>query len=376
MSFGYDLKLVYDYIWGNDIEGYSIDELENNPDFMLLVLEKSKDKRMYDLCSDLVKSSYLFVRGVIDLFKDDLDFLSVVVNNYFDTLTDAEKEQGTRYAELNILMSNLYGKVVNEFTIGAAGFYEFERQRAKACINAFEDLTMKEESKEGFIITAVEYEDNPIIVDFVSRRMINSALYNGRFDNLEYLVHRRFKSISDFENYGELRFLQDCINSYDCSLATYVFDQSKAEMFDAFFGQALKEASGIKYRWPIYMDRVNSWRINVFQYDMNRYMLENDYFGNLSYQDVASYVAHKLGVKEVFKKYDQEFLDNYDDRKYRILDTNDVRCLNNGLELANKLFSVDVINDNYDDYDVGCSKKNPPNNNRGKNIIKFKLSEG
>ena len=359
MSFGYDLKLVYDYIWGNDIEGYSIDELENNPDFMLLVLEKSKDKRMYDLCSDVVKGSYLFVRGVIDLFKDDLDFLSVVVNNYFDTLTDAEKEQGTAYAELNILMSNLYGKVVNEFTVGAAGFYEFERQRAKACINAFEDLTMKEESKEGF----------------VARRMINSALYNGRFDNLEYLVHRRFKSISDLENYGELRFLQDCISSYDCSLATYVFDQSKSEMFDTFLGQALKEVSGIKYRWPVYMNRVNSWRINVFQYDMNRYMLENDYFGNLSYQDVASYVAHKLGVKEVFKKYDQEFLDNYDDRKYRILDTNDVRCLNNGLELANKLFSVDVINDNYDDYDVGGSKKSTPNN-KGKNIIKFKLSDG
>ena len=375
MSFGYDLKLVYDYIWGNDIEGYSIDELENNPDFMLLVLEKSKDKRMYDLCSDLVKSSYLFVRGVIDLFKDDLDFLSVVVNNYFNTLTDAEKEQGTAYAELNILMSNLYGKVVNEFTVGAAGFYEFERQRAKACINAFEDLTMKEESKEGFVITAVEYEDNPIIVDFVARRMINSALYNGRFDNLEYLVHRRFKSISDLENYGELRFLQDCISSYDCSLSTYVFDQSKSEMFDTFLGQALKEVSGIKYRWPVYMNRVNSWRINVFQYDMNRYMLENDYFGNLSYQDVASYVAHKLGVKEVFKKYDQEFLDNYDDRKYRILDTNDVRCLNNGLELANKLFSVDVINDNYDDYDVGGSKKSTPNN-KGKNIIKFKLSDG
>lgn len=375
MSFGYDLKLVYDYIWGNDIEGYSIDELENNPDFMLLVLEKSKDKRMYDLCSDVVKGSYLFVRGVIDLFKDDLDFLSVVVNNYFDTLTDAEKEQGTAYAELNILMSNLYGKVVNEFTVGAAGFYEFERQRAKACINAFEDLTMKEESKEGFVITAVEYEDNPIIVDFVARRMINSALYNGRFDNLEYLVHRRFKSISDLENYGELRFLQDCISSYDCSLATYVFDQSKSEMFDTFLGQALKEVSGIKYRWPVYMNRVNSWRINVFQYDMNRYMLENDYFGNLSYQDVASYVAHKLGVKEVFKKYDQEFLDNYDDRKYRILDTNDVRCLNNGLELANKLFSVDVINDNYDDYDVGGSKKSTPNN-KGKNIIKFKLSDG
>lgn len=375
MSLVYDLKLVYDYIWGNDIEGYSIDELENNPDFMLLVLEKSKDKRMYDLCSESVKSNYLFVKGVIDLFTDDLDFLSGVVNNYFDTLTDAEKEQGTTYAELNILMSNLYGRVVNEFTIGAAGFYEFERQRAKACINAFEDLTMKEESKEGFIITAVEYEDNPIIVDFVARRMINSALYNGRFDNLEYLIHYRFKSISDLENYGELRFLQDCISSYDCSLSTYVFDQSKSEMFDTFLGQALKEVSSIKYRWPIYMNRVNSWRINVFQYDMNRYMLENDYFGNLSYQDVASYVAHKLKVEEVFKKYDQDFLDNYDDRKYRILDTSDVGCLNNGLELATKLFSVDVINDNYDDYDVGGSKKSPPNS-RGKNIIKFKLIEG
>ena len=38
-------KLVIDYINGEDIE--NIDALENNPQFMLKVIKRSKDKNMY-----------------------------------------------------------------------------------------------------------------------------------------------------------------------------------------------------------------------------------------------------------------------------------------------------------------------------------------
>lgn len=51
-----DLKLVKDYIDGEDIN-YDVEELENNPIFMLNVLRLSRDPNMYSLCSDNVKNN-------------------------------------------------------------------------------------------------------------------------------------------------------------------------------------------------------------------------------------------------------------------------------------------------------------------------------
>ena len=42
----YNNKLIEDYIQGNDIEGYNIDDLENDYDFMISVIVKSNDKNM------------------------------------------------------------------------------------------------------------------------------------------------------------------------------------------------------------------------------------------------------------------------------------------------------------------------------------------
>ena len=72
----YNLNAVYDYIWGKDLDDDMVDSLENNPYFMIQVMEKSKDKNVYNLCSDTVKRNYDFVKRAVELFGDDLDFVS------------------------------------------------------------------------------------------------------------------------------------------------------------------------------------------------------------------------------------------------------------------------------------------------------------
>ena len=47
----YSASTVEDYIEGNDIEDFDIDELENDRSFMLDVIKKTKDKNFYNLCS-------------------------------------------------------------------------------------------------------------------------------------------------------------------------------------------------------------------------------------------------------------------------------------------------------------------------------------
>ena len=118
---------------------------------MLQVMERSKDKNMYDLCSDSVKNDYGFVYEVINLFKDDLEFVCLVADNYIDSLSEAEKIHGTSYPEINILMSSLCGKSLNQYSISAAGFYEYERHRALVSIGRVDDLEVKELPEKKFV---------------------------------------------------------------------------------------------------------------------------------------------------------------------------------------------------------------------------------
>ena len=50
----YSRKTIADYINGEALD-YKIDELENDPKFMMLVIDFINDKNFYNLCSDEVK---------------------------------------------------------------------------------------------------------------------------------------------------------------------------------------------------------------------------------------------------------------------------------------------------------------------------------
>ena len=52
----YSRDLVEKYINGEDIEDYSLDELENDKNFMMLVISQTTDRKMYNYCSESVKS--------------------------------------------------------------------------------------------------------------------------------------------------------------------------------------------------------------------------------------------------------------------------------------------------------------------------------
>ena len=258
-------------------------------------------------------------------------------------------------------MSSLCGKSLNQYSISTATFYEYERHRALISIGRVDDLEVKEESAAGFIISFVQYEKSPIILNFIAKRMINESLYGDRDNNLEYLIHSNFRSIDDFENYGEVNFLCNCIYDYDRNLCSYVFDKNSNVDFKSFFGQALKEIARVKRDWSLYMDRINAWRVMVFNQELADYMLQDGEIGRLSHDEIISYVAKKLGISDVFSKFDVDFPDTYDEENYKILETVDVNNLNKAMSIARGLFSKDVIDEDYDDYitddDKDSSKK-------------------
>ena len=78
----YGEKLIKDYIEGNDIEEYSIEELENDSEFMIMVINKTNDKNICNLCGDDVKKDPRFVKYLITKFNYDTNFI-ISINIYF-----------------------------------------------------------------------------------------------------------------------------------------------------------------------------------------------------------------------------------------------------------------------------------------------------
>ena len=81
-------ETVFNYLVGNDILDFNIDELENNPEFMAEVV--CKDKNSYNLCSDEIKTNIVFIRRILDNYKDDMDFALKVYKEFESIIEDDE----------------------------------------------------------------------------------------------------------------------------------------------------------------------------------------------------------------------------------------------------------------------------------------------
>ena len=84
----YDKRIIDAYINGNDIENYSIEELENDKKFMMMIITLTNDKNFYNLCSEELKGNYEFVRFVIQKFNNDINFICKVADFYLNVVED------------------------------------------------------------------------------------------------------------------------------------------------------------------------------------------------------------------------------------------------------------------------------------------------
>ena len=102
-------------------------------------------------------------------------------------------------------------------------------------------------------------------------------------------------------------------------------------------------------------------------------MLDEASYGRLSYDEIVSYVANRLGRVDEFSKFDFDFSSEYDEEKYKILETDDVNNINKALSIASKLFEKDVIEDEYDDYSEHEEKEEKKS--RSLKPIKFQITD-
>lgn len=367
-----NVKLVQNYLNGLDTTPYDVSDLENSPEFMRYVMMISKDKKMYEFCSDEVKHDYGFVRGVISDFSYDFEFVKMVAENYLNSVrvnereseeSDIERINRIRSMEINFFVSTLEEET-NRFTIGAALAYSKEMEKVDLMVQ-YSKAKFKDKIGLGFLLILEQYGSSKVIMDFFAKRMVNREFYCSDIDgeNLERFIHRRCRSFDEIKNKGINSFIINTISGMDIFLADYITANPN------LIADLKKDVMGVGVCWDSYMRRLNDYRVRALTNEVFDYLSSSDDFISIDSDLVLKYTAIRLGREDEFKKRFDDYPEDID--VSGLGRTNNLalhRALDYAYKVGKELFSVDVIEEKRDDYDI---KQDTDGQERKAEIIKF-----
>ena len=364
-------KIVLDYISGNDILDYDIDELENNHEFMMDVIRFTKDKNMINFCSEEVLKNKEFIKFVVETFINDLDFVLGISKNYFKNVSDKDITS----LELGILITEKHKKVdilenqdLLNLRVQVSSFYNLELVKLSSVLRQLEDEELEEIYGLGFLIIEDTYCDSKIICNYFAKRLVEDIFFNNEKYTLEKLLHEKYKDFNIIKNIGINKFIIDFIKDYDYALSEYASTNLR------LLNDVVKEINKIEKSWDIYNDRINCKKVNLFNEKVSKYVSQYGVF--ISVIELTNYVAEKLNIQDIFYRWDS-YLKEYNDtinNKIDLLEQDnieidDIKCISYAMNLGKKLFSDS--NKFNKDNEITKSKKDKNNCK----VLKFNVKQ-
>lgn len=290
------IKMVFDYVNGNDIEGYDIDELENNYKFMMAVINYTNDKKMYQLCSDEVKNNYEFVKFMVTKFSKDFNFVRKIADDYLKTTKDEEQQ-----LELSIIMSEIMSNAqTDEFNLYAMSVEAiFSCELGKGMFVRENSLT--EEEKEvfqlGFMAIRDTFSNSDIILNCFAKKFVDTIL--GEYEiSITNLLTDNFYKISDFNKININTFLINFLGKYDSHLAEYC--ATHIQVLDDLKGQIKRIGVNWQYHLRNREERIYNNVIECVNEYMSKYEKECTY----DTMTITYYIAKELGIADKLYQYE------------------------------------------------------------------------
>lgn len=276
-------SLVEKYIIGEDLYPYSIDELENDIDFMINVVNYTNDVKMYNLCSDELKENYKFVNYLVKKFKEDSDSIVRIANHFLKKSTfEIEK------MELAIIMEKILSNdLSNQYKFYNRSLYFKNRLEIKSIGD--DTLGM------GFFLIFDEYNSSDIILEYYAKCMIDELFVEYDID-LEKLLHNKFKKPDQIDKKGIKIFIINLFENYDSMLSAYLCTHLY------LIEDIVKEVKQIQKNWDKYNEEDEFQRYNDMLDMVHDYMYESGCI--VSEYEMLYYVAKKLGIKDKVAYYD------------------------------------------------------------------------
>lgn len=297
----YNNNIINAYINGEDLGEYSIDDLENDKMFMMLVITRTNDKNYYDMCSLELKVNYEFISFLMKKFETDIPFICKIADYYLKKCDDE-----TTRTELVIKMADLMeGKEdekYHEYNIMRETFFLAKRvQIEEGKLNVNDEYTSSEIGM-GFLWIFDSFHNNKIILNYFAKKMMESILEENNI-NLENMLYEQFDNLEELNKIGINNYLLKFIGTYDSVLASYL--STNIDLLDEFKNKICI----IQERWNQYDNRNEQKKYNSVLEKVHEYMNQIEDEGILTETDLLYYVSQKLGVTDKLVKYDKAATD-------------------------------------------------------------------
>lgn len=346
----YDNSLIRNYVWGEDIIGHDIDELENDPEFMMEVIKYTKDKKIYKLCSKDVKENYNFIRFMVETFKDDKKFIKGIADDFLEMKKDFKQN-----LELLIIMNGLLDKE-ECFDYGLCLVVAETRIFSEIVGNLqfIENEAVRDTIGKGFFFIIDSYGDSKIITDYLAKKMVENIFYQT---SLELFLHEKFKKFEQIEDQGINNFIVGYLSNVDSYLSSYIATNI------SIVSDLNKDIQRVGRNWNIYLDNLNEIRVLMVYDQVIDYIEKEKMVLDFSFQNLIIQVAKTKGVFDIFSKYDsfdEDIGNNINSNKCLFSTTSNFKCRKLYIfisELIDELFSTDIIKEDFSDYDEEPQKK-------------------
>ena len=293
-------KTVFDYLVGNDIVGFDIDDLENNPKFMDEVV--CKDKNSYNLCSDAVKGNYYFTKRVLENYKDDVEFALKAYydyENYSDVIDEENPDLfEEQFFEINILMKEITKDEEESVREQFLNVTDIALIMEKTDFEAVKASINEEVPGIGFYYEQLKHGHNENVINFIAESFIRNLFF--KTINLEANIHSIYKTYEEFELAGKYAAIVKLISYYDDDLSEYAALNPKVlNVLD-------NDLERIKKRWNKYESFKRKSEIAQRVYEDEKYdrIIERvkDYVRynpcKFDADSALVYIGEKFGVKE------------------------------------------------------------------------------
>lgn len=344
---GFNRDDVINYINGDDIVGKNIEDLENNPDFMIAVIIMSNDYNFYNLCSLEVKKNIRFVKFFVKKFYKYPDIVCNAVDFYlknFASLMNENKKQDI--IELLIIIFDLTNgteKKYNNYVFLLESIY------CKNRLNYYKSELSDEIYDYGFWEIYDEFYQHPLIVDYFAKKVLNEILEN-RSHKLIINMHKIFNSYEELEKYGIRKYMLEFISNYDDTLSSYLSTNIK------LLNDYVEKIKNLKSTWSYVEEKAQSDRYDLI------YEFVFKYIETFCYDCIDTSILYLIGVelginKNILKNYldladeDIKYL-NENTRQNRTIDINEFKHYSDIKKIAKTILTIEDLNDigDFDDF--------------------------
>lgn len=340
----YNKQTIYDYINGTTIKDYTKKELENDKKFMKMVIGITRNKKIYERCSKIVKQDPEFIKSMLVIFNSDIEFITKIMDEYILISNDLQT-----FTELIVLIC--------EYTKNTDKFSKYEKYRELIYLDFKAKIEL---TKQEYIGTNIEKEIGMgfiFIFDFYNhcKKTLNyfatnfiADIFNEYDVDLEKLIHNDFNTFKDLEDYGINKYIFNFINKYDYSLSNYV--TTNRLVLKPIFNKL----EIIKQEWSLYPDKKLTKQYEVMFEKVFDYMQEINN-STLKELELIYYLGQELDISENLKKYDVFKKDELYDY---IIDNMDSKIENLNFNIYDIKYITDVKNIMIETLELKDTNKN------------------